>query len=106
MALTYRVLDPAMCDVRAPLEHLVLTEKLVLIHRDDSLQSVGGRLSHWDKEVGEEISAVYVEVKEPFTAGAWRELCLEFPSKSVFHNRDREGILHVLSFVNLASMKF
>ena len=95
-----------MCDVRAPLEHLVLTEKLVLIHRDDSLQSVGSRISHWDKEVREEISTVYVEVEEPFTAGAWRELRLEFPSKSVFHHGDREGFLHILSFVNLAALKF
>ena len=92
--------------MRAPLEHLVLTEKLALIHRDDSLQNVGGGLSHWDKEMVEEISTVYVEVKEPFTAGVWREFCLEFPSKSVFHHRDREGFLHVLSFVNLAALKF
>ena len=90
--------------MRAPLEHLVLSKKLALIHRDDSFQNVGGGLSHWDEEVGEEISSIYIEVKEPFTAGVLREFCFEFPVKSVFHYGDGEGILHAIAFEHLTSL--
>ena len=70
----------------APLEHLILTEKLALVHSDNSFQSVGGGLSHWDKVVCKEIFTINEEVKEPFTAGVWREFCFEFPSESILHH--------------------
>ena len=89
----------------APLEHLILTEKLALVHSDNSFQSVGGGLSHWDKVVGQETFPIDEEVKEPFAAGIWREFCFEFPSEPIFHHRDWEGIFYIFSLEHLGALQ-
>ena len=105
LLLTYNFLDRAFCHMRAPLEHLVLTEKIALVHDYYSFHRVGVGLSHRGKVEGLEIFSVDEEVKESLGAWVRREFCFEFPPKSVLHHGDWEGLLHFLALENLGALQ-